>query len=40
MLQKALFLTMVFLELPLCCLNVYMEQLGGLKADVWSKNSR
>lgn len=39
MLQKALFLTTVFLELPLCCLNVYMEQLGGLKTDVWSKNT-
>lgn len=29
----------VFLELPLCCLNVYMEQLGGLKTDVGSKNT-
>lgn len=28
-----------FGELPLCCLNVYMEQLGGLKTDVWSKNT-
>lgn len=28
-----------FFELPLCCLNVYMEQLGGLKTDVGSKNT-
>lgn len=34
-----MFLTAVFLELPLCCLNVYMEQLGGSKTDVWSKNT-
>lgn len=27
----------VFLELPLCCSNVYMEELGGFKTDVWSK---
>lgn len=29
----------LFLELPLCCLNVYMEQLGGLQTDVGSKNT-
>lgn len=34
MLQRALFPATVFGELPLCCLNVYMEQLGGLKTDM------
>lgn len=32
-------LSAAFLELPLCCLNVYMEQLGGLTTDVGSKNT-
>ena len=37
--KKALFLPTVSSELPLCCLNVYMEQLEGSKTDVWSKNT-